>query len=137
MSWTPGAVADGRSPSRGAGRAPRGAIFHTQPDLPSISPSPKQYYTIFGQWLVYLTPTQQLAQTLGSNANFAFNLVSGFIQPYPSIPVSASMRGQGVQGLRCAPAPTRFSRRRRTRDARASRRPNPLPHPLAPHPTHS
>lgn len=49
--------------------------------------SRRQYYTIFGQWLVYVTPTQQLAQTLGGNANFMFNLVSGFIQPYPAIPV--------------------------------------------------
>jgi hypothetical protein len=36
---------------------------------------------------VYVTPTQQLAQTLGANLNFGFNLLNGFIQPYPSIPV--------------------------------------------------
>jgi hypothetical protein len=54
------------------------------------------YYTIFGEWLVYFTPTQQLAQTFGSNANFAFSLVNGFVQPYPAIPVRCLCKGSGL-----------------------------------------
>lgn len=32
-------------------------------------------------------PPSPPPQTMGSNANFMFNLVNGFIQPYPMIPV--------------------------------------------------
>jgi hypothetical protein len=50
------------------------------------------------------TPTrrQQLAQTLGSNANFMFNLVNGFIQPYPLIPVGGVVWGGGEAGWRAS-----------------------------------
>jgi len=48
---------------------------------------------------VFFTPPQQLAQTLGANMNFAFNLVNGFLQPYPMIPVRREDLGGGLEGV--------------------------------------
>ncbi|GIL42550.1 hypothetical protein Vafri_515 [Volvox africanus] len=45
------------------------------------------FYLSFGSALVYITPSQQLAQVAGAGLNFLFNLFNGFVIPFPSIPV--------------------------------------------------
>eukprot|EP00877_Chromochloris_zofingiensis_P010755 jgi/Chrzof1/5933/Cz16g21030.t1 len=44
-------------------------------------------YTIFGQFLVYVTPSQPVAQVLGAGLNFMYNIFNGFVITYPAIPV--------------------------------------------------
>lgn len=43
------------------------------------------FYVAFGMALVYITPTQQLAQVMGSGFNFLFNIFNGYVIAYPSI----------------------------------------------------
>ncbi|PNH10990.1 Pleiotropic drug resistance protein 1, partial [Tetrabaena socialis] len=45
------------------------------------------FYISFGSALVYITPSQQLAQVAGAGLNFLFNLFNGFVMPFPSMPV--------------------------------------------------
>ncbi|KAG2425086.1 hypothetical protein HXX76_013995 [Chlamydomonas incerta] len=44
------------------------------------------FYTIFGQTLVYITPSQAMAQVFGGGFNFLFNVFNGFMITYPDIP---------------------------------------------------
>ncbi|MEW5312137.1 MAG: hypothetical protein WDW38_003787 [Sanguina aurantia] len=44
------------------------------------------FYTIFGQFLVYVTPSQAIAQVLGGASNFLFNIFMGYVIVNPAIP---------------------------------------------------
>ncbi|KAG2432130.1 hypothetical protein HXX76_009056 [Chlamydomonas incerta] len=44
------------------------------------------FYLGFASALVYITPSQQLAQVVGAAFNFLFNLFNGFVLPYSVIP---------------------------------------------------
>jgi hypothetical protein len=39
---------------------------------------PQNFYTVFGQLLVWMTPSQPMAQILGSTLSFIFNITNGF-----------------------------------------------------------
>ncbi|WIA42005.1 hypothetical protein OEZ86_009302 [Tetradesmus obliquus] len=56
-------------------------FFYFMMFLASIS-----FYTIFGQFMVYVTPSQQIAQVVGAGLNFMFNLFNGFVIAYPAMP---------------------------------------------------
>ncbi|KXZ56523.1 hypothetical protein GPECTOR_1g47 [Gonium pectorale] len=45
------------------------------------------FYITFGTALVYITPSQQLAQVAGAGLNFLFNLFNGFVITYPVMPI--------------------------------------------------
>jgi len=44
-------------------------------------------FTFFGEWLVYVTPNQQLAQVFGAGLNQVWNIMCGFLVAFPLIPV--------------------------------------------------
>eukprot|EP00192_Tetraselmis_astigmatica_P001759 CAMPEP_0117657340 /NCGR_PEP_ID=MMETSP0804-20121206/5278_1 /TAXON_ID=1074897 /ORGANISM="Tetraselmis astigmatica, Strain CCMP880" /LENGTH=1545 /DNA_ID=CAMNT_0005463787 /DNA_START=295 /DNA_END=4932 /DNA_ORIENTATION=- len=44
-------------------------------------------FTFFGEWLVYVTPNQQLAQVFGAGINQVWNIMCGFLVAYPLMPV--------------------------------------------------
>jgi ABC-type multidrug transport system permease subunit len=44
------------------------------------------FYTIFGQFLVYITPNAGIAQVLGGFCNYLFNIFNGFVITYPAMP---------------------------------------------------
>ncbi|MEW5311977.1 MAG: hypothetical protein WDW38_003643 [Sanguina aurantia] len=54
------------------------------------------FYTSFGQALVYITPSQQLGQVVGSGLNFLFNVFNGFLFPYPTMPVYYKWANRGT-----------------------------------------
>ncbi|KAF6263806.1 ABC-2 type transporter-domain-containing protein [Scenedesmus sp. NREL 46B-D3] len=56
-------------------------FFYFMMFLASIS-----FYTIFGQFMVYVTPSQQIAQVVGAGLNFTMNLFNGFVIAYPAMP---------------------------------------------------
>ncbi|KAK9829450.1 hypothetical protein WJX72_005937 [[Myrmecia] bisecta] len=43
-------------------------------------------FTFFGQLLVFITPSQALAQILGGALNTLWNIFNGFLMPYPVMP---------------------------------------------------
>lgn len=44
------------------------------------------FYSVFGQFLVYMTPSAGIAQVLGGALNFLFNIFNGFVITYPDMP---------------------------------------------------
>lgn len=44
------------------------------------------FYNIFGQFLVFMTPAQAMAQVMGGALNFLFNIFNGFVITYTDIP---------------------------------------------------
>jgi len=43
-------------------------------------------FTLFGEWLVMVTPNQQLAQVFGAGLNQVWNIMCGFLVAFPLIP---------------------------------------------------
>jgi hypothetical protein len=44
------------------------------------------FYTIFGQFLVFITPNPAISQVIGATFNFLFNVFNGFVITYPAMP---------------------------------------------------
>lgn len=59
----------------------------SRPSGPNPPGAPQ--FTFFGQFLVFITPNQLLAQLLAAFMNQLWTIFAGFLVPYPSMPTAS------------------------------------------------